>query len=158
MKTTNLDGKHFLLSAETAEDFELMHALDMHGMHLRRAQMTRSKAPADGSFISTGAVLVIDPASPESSRADAGREALRAFSQLVRLALGEAAQHGLVGANPANPQAQEQLAASLVQLQVVMDAFREVVVQQEIVLKEMRRAHGGAQLVKTSILADGGAA
>lgn len=155
MKTTTLDGKTFQLSAETAEDFALVDALDMHGMHLLCLGISRSTAPNNAGFKSSGAVLSIDPASPESSRAQAGREMLRAFSQLVRLGLGEAAQHGHVSAPATNPQAQEQLATSLVQLQVVLESLREVVVQQEFVLKEMRSAHGDALNVKTDILANG---
>lgn len=158
MKTTTLDGKAFQLSAETAEDLELIHALDMHGICLRCAQISRSKAPSGASYISTGAVLVIDRTSPESIRSDAGREALRAFSQLVCLGLAEAAQHGHVSAPATNPQAQEQLTSGFVQLQVVLNAFRDVVVQQEIVLKEMRSAHGETSNAKNAIVTEGGAA
>lgn len=158
MITTTADGKTFVLAAQTAQDLELIHALDMHGMHLRFTGIGRTPVQAAG-FISTSATVQIDPNSAESLRADTGREVVRAFSQLIRLGLREAALHGHVGANAANPQAQEQLATILEQLQLMLKTLGDTILQQEAVFQKMQCTHGDAsEVIRASIVAEGGAA
>lgn len=152
MQISTSDGKTFQLTAITAEDHELMHALDMHGTHVRCTGMSKAPAKSGQGFISNSAILEIDPASAESIRADAGRQALRAFSQLIGLGLRQAAQHGHISAAPAHPQAQEQLATSLIELQVVAQALGEMVSQQKAVLQEMRGSHANPLCVETPIV------
>ena len=96
MITKTADGKTFLLVAETKEDFALLDTLDMHGMHLRYMGVNRKFSPPDSSFSNSSVRIQVDPGSAESLRADTGRELARAFGQLVRLGLREAALHGHV--------------------------------------------------------------
>ncbi len=147
MQTTTHDGKTFHLTAQTAEDYEFMHALDMHGTHIQCAGMSKSPDPSCRGYISSGATLVIDPDSPAASRQQAACQLLSAFSQIIGLGLREAANYGHVGTPSSDPQAQEQLPAILIQLQVVIDTLRDMVSKQEFVVKEMQRAHGDASLV-----------
>lgn len=142
LKITTTDGKTFHLAGQTPEDLELLHALEMHGMHLRFAGVSRSPAGAAGGYVTSGATVQVDPNSPESLQADTGRKVLRAFSQLICLGLREAALHRHVGPNAAHPQPQEQLAAGLEQLQLMLKTVGDVVIQQEAVLKKMQSTHG----------------
>lgn len=107
MKTTTADGKSFTLIAETVEDYALMNALDMHGMHLRCTKMGGTPIPANGGRISGSAFLEINPKSPQSIRAEAGRQALRSLGNLISLGMAEAAKHGHISPAPAQTQAQE---------------------------------------------------
>lgn len=107
MKTTTADGKNFTLIAQTANDFELMHALDMHGMHLRCTEIGRTPIAATAGRVSGIAFLEIDPTSPQSIRAEAGRQALRSLGNLISLGMAEAAKHGNISPAPTQPQAQE---------------------------------------------------
>lgn len=157
MITTTTDGKTFVLTGQSEQDFALIDALDLDGRHLRFTGTGRTRAQTAG-FVNISATLRVDPDSAESLRADTGREVVRAFSQLIRLGLREAALHGHVSTDAADPQAQEQFAASLEQFQLMLQAFGSVVVQQEAVLQKMRRAHGDAFEVVLPIVPNGGAA
>ncbi len=151
MKVGIIDGKSFQLTAETPEDFDLVGALD----HQRSVFVTQvAHTPEAGHWVTSGATLLVDLASPQARSAQADRQARCAIGQVIRLGLSEAADHGHVGALSADPEAQKQLAAGLVQLQTMLDALRDVVGEQEAVIKEMRSAHGNAPLVKRPILAE----
>lgn len=159
MKTTTTDGKSFTLTAETVSDYQLINALDMNGMHLRCMLVGRPLiAAVGGGSISSMATLEIDPKSPYSIRAEAGRQALRSLGNLLSLGMVEAAQHRHISPAPTQPQAQEELPASLVQLQVMLQTLGDVVLQQKAVLKEMRSAHSAPGVVEPGIVMQGGAA
>ena len=158
MKTTTTDGKSFTLTAETVADYALIDALDMHGMHLRCTLVGRPLiAATGGGSVSSMATLEIDPKSPQSTRAEAGRQALRSLGNLIGLGLTEAAKHGHISPAPTQPQAKEELPASLVQLQVMLQALGDVVLQQKAMLKEMRSAHSAPVVNVASIVMQGGA-
>lgn len=143
MQTSTDDGKVFDLRAESEADQLFIEALDMRGACLRWERMVREeRIPHSGAFANVGAVLTIDRQHPASIRADAARQALSAIGQLLRLGLREAAQDGHVGATTPDPQAQEQAAASLIELKGVLQTLRDVVSEQKLVLEEMVRAHG----------------
>lgn len=71
----------------------------------------------------------------------AGGKACSAFSQCLGLSLRETAHHGHISTDAGNPQAQEQLTVVLVQLQLMPQSLGDMVVNQEIVLKEMKSGH-----------------
>lgn len=156
MITATTDGKTFHLTAESLEDFELLDALDMHGMHLQ--YMGTSRRAEQLGFVNVGVTIQVDPDSAGSLRAETGRELARAFGQLVRLGMREAALNGHVGTNAANPQAQESLPTVLEKLQLMLEAIGKTVVQQEAMLKIMRRAHDDVLDVGRPIMTNGGAA
>ena len=81
--------------------------------------------------------------------------------KVISLGLGEPAGHRHVGANAANPQAQEQLTAHLEKLEFMLQALGEVISQQGAVLKEMNRAHSASASSENAIVVaaeQGGAA
>lgn len=152
MQTTTKDGKTFTLKRETAVDQQFIDALD-HERSVHVVDMLRGyKRGGHGGYENIGTELAIDHAGQQALRDDAGRQALSAIGELIRLGLREAAQHGHVSAPTADPQAQKQFSASFIQFQIVLDAFREVVIQAEIVLKEVQSAHIDSPVVETSIV------
>ena len=152
MLVSTADGKTFTLTRETNTDHQLLDALDLN-RHISVESIARVSDERGGQQ-NKSVTLCINRNSQESIRADAGREVLSALGQLIRLGLREAAQNGLVGTAPTNPQPQEQLSTCLVQLQVMVQALGEVVRKQEVVIEEMRSAHDGSSS-ETTILAQG---
>jgi len=57
----NKDPVEFVLVAETEGDLEFMGALDLHGMHLFRKEIFRTKKPGKDCFECTSAILSVDP-------------------------------------------------------------------------------------------------
>jgi hypothetical protein len=140
------DGKSFQLTAETEADQAFIDALHHPGTaNIFCSGFSRVRANDGPGYAIVGATLVVDHNSPQSRRVDAGRQALSALGQLVRLGLAEAAQHRHISAAPTDPQAQEQLAASLEKLQVVCESLGGAVHQCELMLKKVQSAHVGPQ-------------
>ena len=159
MIVTTQDGKQFRLESETHADQLLLDRLDSvrtaHAGHTER----KPHQNARGGFENHAVTLMVDRSSEPALVSQSGRQALSALGQLFSLGLSEAANHGHIGTAATHPQAQEQLAASLVQLQVMLQALRDVVIKQEIVVKEISSAHGNPLAVETAILSqEGGAA
>lgn len=150
---TTIDGKTFHLQVETEADDELVSALYVHGLHLRYAGPTSTPNGKGKGWKVTGAKLEIDYTSPHSIRAEAGRELLRCFSQIVGLGLREAAVHSHVGANATNPQSHEQLAASLEELKLMLQALSAEVIEQKGRLQKVVGAHGDSFDVEPPIVA-----
>ena len=152
-------GQQFTLTAETDADRELIDALDMGGLHdAVRIATHRAPHPTAMGYISSGMTLQVDSNHPQVLEAKAGRQAIRALRDLFRLGLAETAQYRLVGSDTANPQTQEQLSASLEQLQLMLQTIGEVVLQQRAVLQEMHCAHKASYGEKGIVAQQGGAA
>lgn len=158
MKVSTPDGKRFTLTRETDADRQLIDALDIERCVFVEGVVRRSHHNEHGGVENNCALLLVSRNSQEALRAKAGRQALSALGELLRLGLGEAAQHRHVGATAADPQAYEQRAAVAVELQAVLQTLCGEVVQQETVPKEMVRAHGVSPKVETATVAQGGAA
>ena len=90
-------GALFTLIPECDQDHAFIAALDLqrhvsiHGLH----------------FSHTSVTLEVSATGKAALEAQAARKCLGALGELVRLGLAEAARHGHVGTNPANPQPQE---------------------------------------------------
>lgn len=136
----NASKTQFLLIAGEPVSQDLIEALDTHNT-VELVRMVRSPNPDGMGWHNTGAMLCVDRRSPAALEADAGRQALSTLRQLFRLGLGQPADDGLAPAAPALPQAQEQLAASLVQLQGVVNSLVIQIGEMEFVLKKMQCAH-----------------
>lgn len=135
-----LTKTEFLLIAGEPVSQDLIEALDTHNT-MELVRMVRSPNSDGVGWRNTGAMLCVDRSSPAALEADAGRQALSALRELFRLGLGQLADDGLAPAAPALPQAQEQLAASLVQLQGVVNSLVIQIGEMEFVLKKMHCAH-----------------
>ena len=130
----------FLLIAGEPVSQDLIEALDTHKT-VELLRMVRSPNPNGAGWRNTGAMLRADSSSPAALEADAGRDALSALRQLFCLGLGHLADDGLAPAAPTGPQAQKQLASSLVQLQGVVDSLIVQIGQMKLVVEEMQSAH-----------------
>lgn len=146
----------FLLFAGEPVTQDLIDALNLNGT-IELVRMVRKPNPAGAGWHNSGAMLRVDRCSPRALEAYAGRKAISALRELFYLGLGESAGDGHISADAANPQAQEQLAASLEKLQLVVQALGEVVSQQGAVLQKMQCAHG-ASVGETAIVAQQGGA
>lgn len=146
----------FLLFAGEPVSQDLIDALNLNGT-IELVRMVRKPNPAGAGWHNHGAMLRVDRCSPRALEAYAGRQAISALRQLFCLGLGESAGDGHISADAANPQAQEQLAASLEKLQLVVQTLGEVVSQQGAVLQKMQCAHG-ASVGETAIVAQQGGA
>lgn len=154
MKTTTQDGKLFKLTPSTPEDHQFIDSLDLERFiaidHIFRK-------PEGGHFVNASCTLLVDRRSPAALVADAQRKAFSALTQLFALGLAEATRDGHVRADAADPQPQKALATMLEKLELVLQTLSDMVVEQKT-LKEMVCTHGDGFLVKTAILAEGGAA
>ena len=139
MKVITHDGRAFRLEAETDADTQLVGAIDHH-RHIELLQPIRTPISA-GMHRTTGYTLQIDSTSGAALAAKAQRKALSTLGDLFRLGLGQAADHTHVCALAANPQAQESLAACVVQLQLVRQALGRIVGEQQLV-EVMGGTHG----------------
>jgi hypothetical protein len=130
MKITTTDRRTFRLECETAEDEQFVFALDM----VRHVAFTRSltRPGAGGLREQIGAELLVAHDSAQALRADAGKTLLRAVGELFRLGLAEAADHGHVVGDAANPQTQEQLAAILIQVQHMLQTVSVQIRQRQL--------------------------
>ena len=146
----------FLLIANEPVTQALIDALDHHGT-VELSRMVRAQNPDGAGWANKGAMLRVDCRSPAALEADAGREALSTLRQLFRLGLGHPADDGLAPAAPALPQAQEQLAASLVQLQGVVNSLVIQISEMEFVLKKMQCAHTTSSETATVVQEGAGA-
>lgn len=159
MKVTP-SGDLFTLHAETEQDQQFLDAIDVQRSITVKA-LHRSANPSGPGFVNASVDVQVAHASTGALRHQAPSELLGALGQLVSLLLGEAAYHRHVGTDAANPQTQEQLASSLVELQLVLESLREMVGQQGAVLKEMQRAHECPSVVVAGVdivAQEGGAA
>ena len=156
---TNTSGTCFTVTPDNEADQALIDALDFERtVHV--IDVMRSPS-ASGGYVADCVTLEVSRASPAALEAQAGREALCALRKVISLGLGEPAGHRHVGANAANPQAQEQLTAHLEKLEFMLQALGEVISQQGAVLKEMNRAHSASASSENAIVvaaAQGGAA
>lgn len=162
MKVVYIGLHQYTLTAETDADSKLIDAIDLHGMHSVVVMGTK-RAPATpsvggGGCITTGMTLAVNRNHPRALEAKTARQLLSSFRDLCRLGLAEAAGHRHVGADAANPQAQEQLATSLEQLQLMLQTLGEVVLQHRAVLQEMQSAHGASSAEKAILTQPGSAA
>ena len=152
-------GTRFTVTPENEADQALIDALDFERtVHV--IDVLRSPS-ASGGYVADCVTLEVSRASPAALEAQTGREALRALRKVISPGLGEPAGHRHVGANAANPQAQEQLTAHLEKLEFMLQALGEVISQQGAVLKEMNRAHSASASSENAIVVaaeQGGAA
>lgn len=141
MKVTSLPDKAFRLEMECAADQALLDAL-----YVERAVVVGKAIDcgpmANGARTVKAFVLHVDRQHPQQLVADAGRQVLRSLGDLLRLGLREAASHGHIRTDTADPQPQEALAASLEQVQHVAQALGLVVGQREIVVEKGLSSHG----------------
>lgn len=160
MKVSVAQGNLFTLECENNADQALMDALD----HYRAVEaLSFERQPSKtirGAFENHRARVAPMRRPPAALRAsDASGQALRALGQIVSLALSEATQHRHVGPDATDPKAQEPFAPCLVQLQLVAQALREVVVKLEPMLQKVVSAHaapgGGGE---AAIVGEGGVA
>lgn len=149
-------GQQFTLTAETAADRELLDAIDLHNTVVVQA-LRRTPLPG-GGFGNLAVTLLVDSQTPQALEVQAGREALRALRELFRLGAGQFADQPIPLAPAANPQAQEQLAARLVELQSVVNALSAQVGQMKLVVEEVRSAHGASVGESAIVEQEGGAA
>ena len=156
---THTSGTRFTVTPDNEADQALIDALDFERtVHV--IDVMRSPS-ASGGYAADCVTLEVSRASPAALEAQAGREALCALRKVINLGLGEPAGHRHVGANAANPQAQEQLTAHLEKLEFMLQALGEVISQQGAVLKEMNRAHSASASSENAIVVaaeQGGAA
>lgn len=150
-------GQKFTLTAETAADRDLLDTIHMHGEQSIARIATHRTRDGQG-YITTGMTVVVDRKHPQALEAKTARQLLSSFRDLCRLGLAEAAGYRHVGADAANPQAQEQLATSLEQLQLMLQTLGEVVLQHRAVLQEMQSAHGASSGEKAILTQPGSAA
>lgn len=155
MKVTNADGKAFTLRAEDEADRELLSALHL----VRHVDLVESipLSVEGGGWIVDGYHVFVDDTSPGKLVRDAAGEALGCLGKLFRIGLREAAQHGHVGAFAADPQLQVALPALLEQLQAVVQALGNGIGKPEIVVQEIRGAHGDLSAKGPSIAQAGSA-
>lgn len=155
MQITTTDGKTFTLRRETDADKQLLESLDLANQaHVIDVLRTTSNGSA---FITEAVVIEVSRHGEHALKAQSGRQALSALGQLVSLGLREAAHHGHVSATPTHPQAQEQLTALLVQIQMVLESLRNIVSKQELMLQKMNCPHNTPTVVETAIVVEGGA-
>ena len=156
---THTSGTRFTVTPDNEADQALIDALDFERtVHV--IDVMRSPS-ASGGYVADCVTREVSRASPAALEAQAGREALCALRKVISLGLGEPAGHRHVGANAANPQAQEQLTAHLEKLEFMLQALGEVICQQGAVLKEMNRAHSASASSENAIVVaaeQGGAA
>lgn len=154
--TLNPNGS-YLLTTETEADRDLLSCIDIDGTQ-SIARIATHRTPQGPGYITTGMTLAVDRKHPQALEAKTARQLLSSFRDLCRLGLAEAAEHRHVGADTANPQPQEQLAASLIQLQLMLQTLGEVVLQHRAVLQEMHCAHGVSSGEKAILTQPGSAA
>lgn len=133
MQITTKNGKLFWLTAESAEDRQFIDALDLERF-IAIGQMFRK--PEGKHFVNSSCTLLVDGRSEAALVANSQRKAFNALTQLFALGLAEAARDGHVGANAPDPQLQKALAAMLEKLELVLQTFNQMVVEQKA-LKEM---------------------
>ncbi len=156
MNVTQTTNGSYLLTAETEADRDLLDCIHIEGTQAI-ARVATHRTPQGPGWIITGMTLSVDRKHPQALEAKTASQLLSSFRDLCRLGLAQAAQHRLVGADTANPQAQEQLTASLVQLQLMLQTLGEVVLQHRAVLQEVQSAHG-ASIGEKAILTQPGSA
>lgn len=154
--TLNPNGS-YLLTAETEADRDLLDCIHIDGTQAI-ARIATHRTPQGPGYITTGMTLAVDRKHPQALEANTARQLLSSFRDLCRLGLAEAAEHRHVGADTANPQPQEQLTASLVQLQLMLQTLGEVVLQHRAVLQEVQSAHGASNGEKAILTQPGSAA
>lgn len=151
--TTAQQGTTFTLKAESTSDRQLLDALDLQ----RHIALVSVQRYADSSgFVNDTATVLVDRKSPQALEAQAARELLRTFRELLRLGCTHSALDGHVGSDAADPQAQEQLTAHLEKLQLVLQALRVAVLQQVAVRQNVVSAHGEVSGGEKPILAQAG--
>lgn len=156
MNVSKTPNGSYVLIAETEADRDLLDCIHMDGTQAI-ARIATHRTPQGPGWIISGMTLSVDRKHPEALEAKTARQLLGSFRDLCRLGLAQAAEHRLVGADTANPQAQEQVAASLVQLQLMLQTLGEVVLQHRAVLQEVQSAHG-ASIGEKAILTQPGSA
>ena len=85
------------LTAENAEELELMSDIDLYRYYVRIASVKRSSSSKGVGYIATSAIIEIDPGSKYSLDAQAGIECLRSLRKLKSLIIGQTENDGLVG-------------------------------------------------------------
>lgn len=106
MKVSKTNQNEFLLTAETAEDYDFIAGVDVNGRYLHALGTVR--LPSDeGGFVPVSATLSINHSDKWSLDRESGRKALCAIRDLSGLLLGELAANGAVLVNPSDPDANE---------------------------------------------------
>lgn len=154
--TAGPDGHTYTLAAQTAADFAFIDALDEH--HAVAVQQITRRAWQSGGYTASSAVLTVNSKSPEALEAQTARQFLRAVRELLRLGLGEDALHSHIGLDTANPKTQEQIAALLKQLQLVLQLGTLAICKPEGVREKVDAAHSDTPCSEKAIVAQGGAA
>ena len=157
MNVTQNPNGSYVLTAETEADRDLLSCIDIDGTQAI-ARIATHRTPQGPGYITTGMTLAVDRMHPQALEAKTASQLLGSFRDLCRLGLAQAAEHRLVVADTANPQPQEQLAASLVQLQLMLQTLGEVVLQHRAVLQEVQSAHGVSNGEKAILTQPGSAA
>lgn len=157
MNVTQNPNGSYVLTAETDADRDLLDCIHIDGTQAI-ARIATHRTPQGPGWITTGMTLAVDRKHPQALEAKTARQLLSSFRDLCRLGLAEAAGDRHVGADTANPQAQEQLTASLEQLQLMLKTLGEVVLQHRAVLHQMHCAHGVSSGEKAILTQQGGAA
>lgn len=160
MKVSVAHGNLFTLECENTADRALLDALDHHRA-VEALSFERQPSTTIRGAVENHRANVAPIRRPHSAlrTSDASGQVLRALGQIVSLALGEATQHRHVGPSATDPKAQEQFAACLVQLQLVAQALREVVVKLEPMFQKVVSAHDAPGVGgEPAIVREGGAA
>ena len=154
----NSAGTQFTLHAENDSDVTLLDAL--RSERFVHVGAITPKYAADGKSWQIGSLAVtVSRRHPDALIADAGRECVSAVGNLYRLLFGQAADDRSVGPDTTDPQAQESLAARVVELQLMEKVLIEHIGELERAVNVMRSAHDAVSCVaegKTTV--QGGAA
>lgn len=137
-------GQQFTLTAETDADRELLDVIDANGLHSAIRQATyRAPHPSGNGYITTGATLLVDRQHPIAQETQTARQFLRAARQLCSLGLAQDTFNRHVGADAIDPEAQDQFAAVLEKLQLMLDVGARAIGKQERIRQEVDSAHCG---------------
>ncbi len=141
----------FTLTAETDADRDLLDALYSAGPHgIAVGNGTTVRGPQ--GYLASTIELTADRSTALALETEAARQLLRTFTQLFRLGSGEPARQWHVGSLATDPDAQKRFAASLEQLDLVLQALRYAVGKGETVGQAVVGAHGLTPEEKTAIV------
>lgn len=137
-------GQQFTLTAETDADRELLDVIDANGLHSAiRQAIYRAPNPSGNGYITTGATLLVDRQHPTALETQTARQFLRAARQLCSLGLAQDTFNRHIGADAIDPEAQDQFAAVLEKLQLMLDVGARAIGKQERIRQEVNSTHCG---------------
>lgn len=137
-------GQQFTLTAETDADRELVDAIHFYGLHTAIRQATHRLPNPDGAgYVTTGITLLVDQHHPQALETKSARQLLRAARELCSLGLAQDTLNRHVGTDAADPQAQDQFAAILEKLQLMLDVGARAIGKPERIRQEVNSTHCG---------------